>query len=38
MARAGEQMRAAAAAIADEARENYGGVDVISVEWKPRRS
>jgi hypothetical protein len=26
-----EQMRAAAAAIADEARENYGGVDVISV-------
>jgi hypothetical protein len=26
-----EQMRAAAAALADEARENYGGVDVISV-------
>ena len=26
-----EQMRAAAAAIADEARDNHGGVDVISV-------
>jgi hypothetical protein len=26
-----EQMRTAAAAITDEARENYGGVDVISV-------
>jgi hypothetical protein len=26
-----EQMRAAAVAIADEARENYGGVEVIRV-------
>jgi hypothetical protein len=31
MIRDGE-MRGAAAELADEARENYGGVDVISVE------